>query len=236
MNKNLIQLYEKTFGWEDKIENPATDTLVILCHGWKSGAAKLKHLAMFFKKHNFSVYRLNLSTTFGSVSTILNEVKKQLETINFGKEYKKIHFIGHSFGGIITKVILNNFKFTQADKLITIGTPWGGTSLSKKVEKNIKFSDDPALLGNGLKLLKIALSKNMKNNVKVGLIGGDKPYKEKKVLDNGEKWDGTVSAKSALDLNEKVVDRKIYHLNHTELVNNAEVGRALLKFFERGKF
>ena len=53
---------------------------------------------------------------------------------------------------------------------------------------------------------------------------------------DGEKWDGTVPAKSALSLNENVIDRKIVHLNHTELVNNLGTGNMMLNFFKRGKF
>lgn len=231
------QLAETTFGWKSGIENPNQDTLVILCHGWRSGAAKVEYLASFLKKNGHSVYRLNLSTTFGAVSTILKQVKTQLESINFGKDYKKIHFIGHSFGGIITKMILNTYKFDNSDKYITIGTPWGGTSISKKIESKIKFSEDPALFGNGIKLLKLALAKKMINpNIKVGLIGGTKPYKEDVPLDDGEKWDGRVSAKSALDFNEKVTDRKILHKNHSGMINDLSVGKIILNFFKRGKF
>jgi uncharacterized alpha/beta hydrolase family protein len=233
----LIQLYEKTFGWEEKIENPSGETLIILCHGWRSGAAKLKHLAMFFKKQGFAIYRLNLSTTFGAVSTILKQSKSQLESFNYGADYKKIYFVGHSFGGIISKILLNQYEFPNCEKFITIGTPWGGTSMTRRVESNITFGEDPAFLGNGLKLLKVAKASRMKNRkIKVGLIGGTKPYKESKPLDDGEKWDGTVPAKSALSLNENVIDRKIVHLNHTELVNNLGTGNMMLNFFKRGKF
>jgi triacylglycerol lipase len=234
---DIKQLLEKTLGWKTDIENPDTDILVILCHGWRSGPAKIKHLADFLKKNGFSVYRLNLSTTFGAVSTILKQVDQQLKSINFGEDYKKIHFIGHSFGGIITKIILNTYKFKNSDKYITLGTPWGGTSLSRKIEANITFGHDPALLGNGIKLLKVALAKRMANpHIKVGLIGGDKPYKESIPLDDGEKWDGMVPAKSALDLNENVVDRKVVHLNHSGLINDTLTGKMILNFFKRGKF
>jgi uncharacterized alpha/beta hydrolase family protein len=192
---------------------------------------------MFLKKHDFAIYRLNLSTTFGAVSTILKQSRSQLEAINYGADYKRIYIIGHSFGGIISKIILNQYEFPNCEKFITIGTPWGGTSMTKKVEANFKFGEDPSFLGNGLKLLKIAKASRIKNRkIKVGLIGGDKPYKESKPLDNGEKWDGTVPAKSALSFTENVVDRKVFHLNHTELVNNTEVGKSLLKFFKSGKF
>jgi len=233
----MIQLNEKTIGWKTTIENPKSDTLVILCHGWRSGPAKIKHLAMFLKKNKFAVYRLNLSTTFGAVSTIVKQTEKQLTEIRFGQDYKKVHFIGHSFGGIITKIILNNNKFANGDKYITLGTPWGGTSLSKKIESKVNFGDDPALFGNGLKLLKIALANRMANpKIKIGLIGGNKPYIDKKSLDNGEEWDGTVPSKSALSLTENVVDRKVVHLNHTELINNTLTGNMILKFFKNGRF
>jgi len=235
INKKLIQLNEKTFGWEETIENPDSDNLIILCHGWRSGPAKLKQLALFFRKYKIAVFRLNLSTTFGAVSTIMKQSKKQLEAINFGENYKRIFIVGHSFGGIISKIILNNYDFPNCEKFITIGTPWDSTPLARKIEAKIDFGDDPALFGNGIKLMKLALASKMKNKkIKVGLIGGDKPYKEKQ--DIGEPYDGTVPTASALALRENVVDRKVFHLNHAELVNSVDVGNSLLKFFKSGRF
>jgi len=235
INKKLIQLNEKTFGWDPSIEKPDNENLVILCHGWRSGPAKLKQLALFFKKHKFAIFRLNLSTTFGAVSTIMKQSEKQLTKIKFGQDYKKVHFVGHSFGGIITKIILNEYKFANSDKFITIGTPWDSTPSAKKIESKIDFGEDPALFGNGIKLLKIAKASRIKNRkIKVGLIAGDKPYKEKQ--DIGEPYDGTVPTASALALTENVTDRKIFHLNHTELINDLDVGNSLLKFFKSGRF
>ncbi len=235
INKKLIQLNEKTIGWNLSIENPDSDTLVILCHGWRSGPAKLKQLALFLRKHKFAVYRLNLSTTFGAVSTIMKQSKNQLTKIKFGQDYKKLHFVGHSFGGIITKIILNEYKFANSDKFISIGTPWDSTPSAKKIESKISFGDDPALFGNGIKLLKISKASKIKNRkIKVGLIAGDKPFKEKQ--DIGEDYDGTVPTTSALSLTENVVDRKIFHLNHKELINSLDVGNSLLKFFKSGRF
>jgi pimeloyl-ACP methyl ester carboxylesterase len=233
INKNL--LIEKTFAWDETIENPKGEELVILCHGWKSGAAKLKELALFFRRYRYAVYRLNLSTTFGAVSTIMKQSKNQLEKIDFGSEYKKVYLVGHSFGGIISKILLNTYMFPNCDRFVTIGTPWDSTPTARKIEANIKFGDDPALLGNGLKLLKIAKASKMKNTkIRVGLIGGNKPYNEKQ--DIGEDFDGTVPTASALALTEKVSDRKTFHLNHTELVNDTAVANSVLKFFKSGKF
>lgn len=232
----LKYLKEATKGWNPYIENSDQDELVIICHGWISGPVKLNFLADFLSKKNYSIFRLNLSTTFGTVSKILNEANSQLESIDFGKSYKKVHFLGHSFGGIILKILLNKDDWKTTDRFVTLGTPWGSTPFAKKVENMIKFKDDPSLFGNGIVLLKQALNNPIKNkNIKVGLIGGDKPYKEKKV-DDGIKWDGTVPTESALSLKENVVDKKIMHLNHTELINNKVVGVMVSNFFNRGKF
>jgi len=235
IDKKIIQLNEKTFGWDTSIEKPDNENLVILCHGWRSGPAKLKQLALFFRKHNFAVFRLNLSTTFGAVSTIMKQSKKQLKAINFGKDYKRIFIVGHSFGGIISKILLNNYKFPNCERFVTLGSPWDSTPLAKKIDSKVNFGDDPALFGNGIKLLKIAKASRIKNRkIKIGLIAGDKPYEKSK--DIGEDFDGTVPTQSALALTENVTDRKIFHLNHAELVNSLDVGNSLLKFFKSGRF
>jgi len=235
LNEDHIE--EKSFRWKSKLENVNEDELVLLCHGWKSGPAKLNYLANYLNKKGYAVYRFNLSTTFGRVSTIIEQTQRQLKSIDFGSNYKKVQFVGHSFGGIITKIILNRNKFDNADKFVTLGTPWDSTPFARKVEKSFNFGNDPALFGNGLKLLKVALAAKMQNtNLKVGLIGGDKPYTEKKAKTDGLDWDGTVPSQSAISLKEKVVAKKIVHLNHTELVNNPKTADMVIKFLKTAKF
>jgi len=231
---NLIE-DKKKLG--SKFDNPNQSELVIICHGWLSGPFRMKFLTNFFTKKNYSVFRLNLSTTFGSISKILKEAEDQLESIDFGKKYKKVYFIGHSFGGIIIKILLNKYNWETTNSFVSIGTPWGSTPFAKKIEHTIKFKEDPSLFGNGILLLKMSVENKMKNNkIKIGLIGGDKPYTKKKATIDGLKWDGTVPSDSAIALKENVVDKKILHLNHYALINNKTVAVMIYNFFIKGKF
>ena len=235
INEYLSFIQEKTLFWKTKIENPDKKELIILCHGWRSGASKLGFLSNGLQNFNYSVYRLNLSTTFGRISKILSEAKQQLEQIDYGSEYDTVHFVAHSFGGIITKTILNNNKINNIGKFVTLGTPWGSTPTAKAIEKKFMFGDDPGLFGNGIKLLYIALGSKFKNSkLPVGLIAGNKPYDEKK--DVGEPYDGTVPVKSAFALKENVKGKKLFNLNHAQLANDTNVVRSVIKFLKTGSF
>ena len=151
MIDNYLQLIqERSFGWNTRIENPGSDKLVIMSHGWKSGPRGLNFLAISLANAGYSIYRLNLSTTFGRVSKILAEVGHQVSRIGYGEQFSEVNVIGHSFGGIIMKIMLNKYEFPNGNKFVTVGSPWGSTPKAQEIERKLSFSDDPGLFGNGI--------------------------------------------------------------------------------------
>lgn len=231
-----------------RIEYADGNELVILVHGWISSKNTLSKLAERFKKENYCVFRMDLSTTFGSMKNLEEEIKYQLETIKHGVHFKKVHFVAHSMGGLVTQIILQEHKFSNLGRVVTLGTPYLGSPMWKRVlEMDIPILKKSYAIVNNTSLVKKATEGNYKNKkFEMGLIAGTKSYILKKLTEIEQRMregvfkeenDGSVASKSALGLyNGFVKDTKKIKKNHMELVEDIYPFKLTLKFLKTGKF
>ena len=228
LNEYLEYLNEKTAGWNVRVENPGQDKLIIMAHGWISGPDKLEYLTKFFIKNGYSVMRLNISAFFGSLKTIYTEIGFQLSMIDNIEQYKTVDFLGHSMGGVIIKTVLDEYTFPNGRRAICLGTPWEINGIKYKAN---------TLLTNIVKLIKMAkLNKIKSRQIKMGLIAGDDPNRKTHLHEPHEPHDGLISVKSAFDIDNNVIDKKVVNIDHYQLRQDSNVAYTMLKFYKTGKF
>jgi pimeloyl-ACP methyl ester carboxylesterase len=232
------------------IEFSDGNELVILVHGWLSSAKTMEKLAERLLKKNYCTYRMDLSTTFGTLDKLKVEVKEQLDEIRFGRNFKRVHFIAFSMGGLILKYILNTWKFDNLGRLITLGTPHLGSPLSKVVKEKVPIIGSTFFVDKADYVLE-EIGKNRFRNegLKFGLVAGNKGYlinKDSEYLLKirkgvfsrfGKESDGTVAVSSALGMPEEyVADTIVLNVNHVGLVYEPIVFKYVLNFLKNGKF
>ncbi|RLI63568.1 MAG: hypothetical protein DRO63_08345, partial [Candidatus Gerdarchaeota archaeon] len=81
-------------------------------------------------KHNIEWLTYSQKSAFGPIETSVKELEQIIATIKAVYGNRRIIIIAHSRGGLISKYYLSHTKKTSVEKLITFGTPFGGTFLS----------------------------------------------------------------------------------------------------------
>lgn len=236
------QLYKPKIEHGDKRENE----LIVLIHGWISGGRAMIPLANTLRNnYGYTTYILNLPTTFGSFQKLMNTIEKQLQLIEWGRSFNSISIVGHSMGGIISKILLNQHDFPNLKRFIAIGSPWKGSKMADVVKSSFISKVSYSASDSDLILKRAMMKTSLNNDVEIGLIAGTKPYEESDNIPHyeerlksfkGVRNDGTVEVDSALGLKNNVKDKLTLNFNHSALIRNTKTVKHIHNFIQKGKF
>ena len=112
---------------------PAGDTgreLVVILHGYGRTARHMRYLRAHLAECGYDVYTPTLPTFFRSVDACADILDGMLAEQNLDG-YRRVHFVGHSMGGLIIRRYLADHALPNPGRCVLIGTPNGGTGLAK---------------------------------------------------------------------------------------------------------
>ena len=102
--------------------------LVVPVHGFFRTHRDMSFLRDYFTARGYSVFTPGLPTTFGSLEKCTVKLERELGEIN--GDYERIHFVGHSMGGLIIRYYLSKNKIPEPGRCVLIGIPNKGTDLA----------------------------------------------------------------------------------------------------------
>lgn len=153
-----------------------SEEMIFLVHGYNKSNSDMKFLKKNLEKMGYKINNNTLPILFSTLEKCTEILKKRVnEELKLNKEYKKIHFIGHSMGGVIIRKFLENNRVDNLGRCILIATPNKGMKLADFAEKKVR------LFGMLFKPIKDIVSYRIKINKpmnipepEIGVIAGDK--------------------------------------------------------------
>lgn len=117
------------------LEPAETNESVILIHGLGRSNTAMWLLASRLEDAGFHIQRVGYDSFNTSIAEIVKNVADQIDT------YQKtnpgtIHFVGHSFGGLLIRAYLAEHMIPSLGRTVLIGTPNQGTPLADRVKDN----------------------------------------------------------------------------------------------------
>jgi triacylglycerol lipase len=205
---------------------------VVLLHGYRRTSKCLLPLETILTSAGYVVQNITYPTTKYSIETITKEyVAPQIQNISC----EKIHFIGHSMGGIVIRKYLSEYRQDNLGKVILIASPNNGSELVSTVYKVPWASRilGPAVmdLARGSEFIHTL----PKPYYRVGIITASSSRNPiiSLLLDKG-KNDGLVSVSSMLlDNEDDVVD---INTTHNRILIDPLLGRYVQNFLKYGLF
>ncbi|QHJ13385.1 hypothetical protein FX988_03646 [Paraglaciecola mesophila] len=186
--------------------------------------------------------RLNYATFGVSVAEAIAQSSKQIDVCI--EQAPKVHFVGHSLGGLVIRAYLQNnpnnqhkLKKERMGHVVLIGTPNKGSELADYISDSWLMKAAGGVsraLVTGDKSLGNNLDDIKKNSgVKLGVIAGTKPLALTNARFNGPN-DGLVSVASA-KLN-SMSDFITIDVGHSQMRYNAEVAKQTVHFLQTAHF
>jgi alpha-beta hydrolase superfamily lysophospholipase len=116
----------------------AQKEIIVLVHGFFRTRRDMAFLARYFQKNGYATFRPTLPAIFSSLDQCTAQFEKKLQQLP--RDCDRIHFVGHSMGGLIIRQFLGRNMVANLGRCVLIGTPNNGTDLAVIAEKYFRFS------------------------------------------------------------------------------------------------
>ena len=204
---------------------------VILVHGFARNQTGMEKIGNFLKQHGYSVYYVDYSSLGKPIEDIKNQVDAQILEI-IGK-HRKIHFVGHSLGGLLARSFIDRHKTPSLGRVVTMGSPAKGTPVVEYLQDRwwFSFAGEAAL---ALGSQGSAFLKSIKQpNYELGVIAGvESCFDSEKII--GGANDGLVPVSSTRVQGMK--DFITLPVNHAYMRYDKQTIFNVLHFIQFGKF
>lgn len=124
-NISLPQINEQSLKMTGDSEVGYTKELIVLVHGFFRTPGDMVFLDVFFRSRGFEVFAPALPTTFGSLEECTVKLEQKFSGIR--EHYDRIHFVGHSMGGLIIRLFLSRNRVENIGRCVLIAAPNRGS-------------------------------------------------------------------------------------------------------------
>ncbi|MCC2655176.1 MAG: alpha/beta hydrolase [Panacagrimonas sp.] len=208
---------------------------VILLHGLARSARPMEKLARAARDAGFVAFSRGYPSTTAAVRTLVDShVAPQVrEALAAGAP--RVHFIGHSMGGILIRQYLAAYELPQVGRVVMIGTPNRGSELVDRLGRLAPFGWINGPAGNELGTGPDSLPNRLPPaTYEAGIIAGTRSYNPAYSAMIVGANDGKVSVERAqLD---GMRDLLVLPVNHTFMMRDEVVVRQSIHFLREGRF
>jgi pimeloyl-ACP methyl ester carboxylesterase len=180
--------------------------------------------------HGFVNHRFSYPTVRGSMDSAVAQLARFVERI----DADRIHFVGHSLGGLVLCRYFQRAADARAGRVVLLGSPVGGSRSARAVAKHslLRRVIGPLVAEE---LLDDAKSRTWDCGCELGLIAGSQPMGLGRFFARfEEECDGTVG------VSETRIPGHSAHLtvptSHMGLLVSPRVARHVGRFLEHGRF
>ncbi|WP_188207486.1 alpha/beta fold hydrolase [Alkalibacillus aidingensis] len=208
----------------------------VLIHGFFRKDKDMIPLAEYLQKKGYDCFTPDLPLTFNEFDLTVSLVEDVLEGIVKSgiAPGEKIHFIGHSTGGLVIRKLIADTKYKDhIGRCVLIGTPNRGSQiadLASKVRGYVTVFKTVRSLSTDY-LENVDFSHD--TGIEIGAIAGNRSNIAADKLIKGEN-DGYVEVDSVYYPGLK--DFKVLHLGHKELHHSEVTAGCVDRFLRSGKF
>ncbi len=218
----------------NKFKSSSKSEYVVILHGIFVNAYYMHSLASYLANKGYEVINISYPSTKYNLEEIANFVEKEIK--KYVTEHDRtVNFIGYSLGGVVLRVLFNQYRPQCMGRVVQIGTPNKGSEVADHY-KNSKFFG--WLLGPIIKEL-VTDQEHVKHlfapvDYQLGIIASKKSRNNlfRKLFD-GE-HDGLVSVSSALLEGSK--DNCVVDATHEFMPFNRTIIEQTAAFIEDGHF
>jgi pimeloyl-ACP methyl ester carboxylesterase len=204
---------------------------VVFVHGlWLNGAEFTLLRRRLTRHHGFAGYRFTYPTVRGSMEETLGRLARFVARI----DADRIHFVGHSFGGVVLCRYFQRNPCARPGRVVILGSPLTGSRSARAVAKNAVLRRMIGPLVNA-ELVADCEPRRWACQNELGLIAGTRPMGLGRIFANfDEDCDGTVG------VSETRLPGHTAHLalpvSHMGMLADARVARHVGSFLQCGRF
>ncbi len=212
---------------------------VVLLHGLGNIITSTHQLEQRLREEKFLIHAPQYNSITQNIDAIKNDVFKKIDGIILNGRRKKIHFVGHSLGGLLIRSYLNRRNLENIGNVIFLGVPNNGSLIADAIKDKWWFRFTQFLIPPVVESLSTKKSDFLNElgaispSYNFGVIAGNVSWNYYGIDIEGEN-DGYVSVDST-----KINGMKhmvIVGATHIGLIYNKEVFDHVVYFLKNGRF
>ena len=209
----------------------AANSAVVFVHGlWLNGAEFMLLRRRLAREQGFAGHRFSYPTVRGSMDDTVERLRRYVANI----EAERIHFVGHSFGGVVLCRYFQKHPCERPGRVVILGSPLNGSRSAKAVARNRILRRVIGPLVNA-ELVDDCEPRRWACQNELGVIAGTTPMGLGRIYARfDEDCDGTVGVSET-----KLPGHKAHltlPVSHMGMLANATVARHVGAFLEMGTF
>jgi pimeloyl-ACP methyl ester carboxylesterase len=199
---------------------------VFLLHGLLMPAASMIPLERGLRRAGFATRRVSYPSRIQPWQQSVEILRQEVEGCNS----ERIHFVGHSMGGLMATALLNDYPEIAPGSVVTLGTPFFGSSVARNM---MRYSPGRWILGGAQPLLSSGLQPAWTDSRPLHVIAGTCGIGLSGLLfgkDLGTLQDGVVSVDECTV--EGMASMDTFSCNHTMLLLNQAVREKVVELLK----
>jgi len=214
-------------------------TQVILLHGMGRSPRSMLKIERALKKQNYRVLNIGYSARTNSFEQILERLVDKIKP--WVDPELPVHFIGHSFGGILIRGILAQGFDWNYGRCVMLGSPNQGTSIATYMTSHTLLKHFTPRVAQELMPDSELLEKLPEPEIETGIIAGNKKYNPVipvswfyKVATGDAPGDGVVELSNTQC--RTMADFIVLPLHHSFMMWDSKLIKQIVHFLENGNF
>ena len=200
---------------------------VILLHGVWMRAFTLEFLHRRLDEAGFHCELFDYASVFGSPQTNVERLIARVRDLRA----PKIHYVGHSLGGLVALQALRDVPDLPAGRVVCLGTPLRGSAVARALAH---FPAGSSLIGKSTELLEKGLADGTFPRPVAGIAGRVPIGIGVLTKSLGTPHDGTVSVEETEVPG--LADHRVVATTHLGLLLSEEVAALTIAFLRDGRF
>jgi len=193
----------------------------------------MQSIADCIQRRGFDVLNLDYPSTKHSLEELTEKIHPQVDRFNV-REYRKLHFVTYSMGGLLVRVFLNRYRPENLGRVVMLAPPNLGSEVADFWKNNWLYQKIYGPAGQQLTTDHTSPVLGKRVDCELGIIAGDRSIDPLHWLIIPGPNDGKVSVESTRL--KCMTAHTVIHATHTFIMNNPEAHRLTVCFLENGSF